>query len=91
MAHKEEKVDHTRIIEYGSEEHARMLGLIKGEDGGYELEDPTPYIQIDPSGRLEEHILQQKINELTKGIPEPQSEDPTKPGYAPPLWVPPSA
>ena len=76
-----------RLVPHGSEEHAALLGLVK-EGTAYELADPTPYIQLDPTGRLESIITRQRVAELTTGFPKLQSDDPRKPNYAPPLWLP---
>jgi len=76
-----------RIIEHGGAEHAALLGLVPVGDS-YELSDPTPYIQMDPTGRLESIITRQRIAELKGGFPKLQTSDPLKPHYAPPLWRP---
>jgi len=97
MAGKNKRLDY---VPHGSAQHATLLGLTKATEAevadavevtldGWKLTDPTPLIMTDPTGRLEKIILRQMVNELTAPTPEIQSDDPTKPGYAPPLWQPP--
>lgn len=76
-----------KIVPHGGPEHADLLGLVKTGDG-FELSDPTPYIVLDPTGRLENIITRQRVAELTSGFPKVQSDDPARPFYAPPLWRP---
>ena len=81
-------------VERGSDEHAAMLGLRKAteEDGefvidGWALDGMTNY----PPSVTKEWLLntlRQKINELTSEVPETQSVDPRKPGFAPIMWDP---
>ena len=82
-----EKKPPYRIIEHGGPEHAALLGLVAVGDS-YELADPTPYIQTDPTGRLESIVTRQRVAELQGGFPKLQSTDPLKPNYAPPIWRP---
>ncbi len=77
-------------IAHGSKEHAALLGLVadKAAPSGYRLADPTQWGPQATEKFLEE-VLRQKIAELTAGAPPvPQSEDPSKPNYAPPMWQP---
>jgi len=80
-------------IERGSDRHAAFLGLIPAEKDdepqheGWTLGDLTLY---GPMARPEflTRMLRQKVNELNTPMPEIQSDDPTKPFYAPPMWTP---
>jgi len=84
----------TDYVEHGSDQHAALLGLQKAKESdktqyeGWILADAAEYIRMDPTGRLEEYTLQQKVNELTTPLPEVQSESPQKPHYAPLRWDP---
>jgi hypothetical protein len=82
------KKGYYKVVPHGSDEHAALLGLTKGADGKYELQDPVPLVQLDPTGRLERVVLNQKIGALQTGFPKLQSRDPFAPNYAPPLWRP---
>lgn len=84
-------------VPFGSERHMALLGLRKAEKGdegvydvceGYCLADPTPFLAMDPTGRLAKITLHQKVSELTAPPVKVQSEDPTRPGYAPEMWRP---
>jgi hypothetical protein len=74
-----------------------LLGLTKATKGdedtfdvyeGYRLVDPAPTLSLDPTGRMTRLTLRQKVSELRSAPPKPQSDDPSRPNYAPPLWVP---
>lgn len=91
-------------IAHGSEEHALFLGLRLAEEGDpefikvrskkdktrvYVLVDMTMFGPTATEAYLRE-VCRQKVAELDAGSPaEPQTEDPRKPNYAQPLWVPP--
>ena len=80
-------------IERGSMRHAAFLGLIEADDDdepqyeGWTLADLTLW---GPTARPEflRRTLKQKVNELNTEMPEMQSDDPSKPFYAPPIWTP---
>lgn len=77
-------------VEHGSEKHAALLGLIPDpkSPSKYRLADGTAFGPQATQAYLDE-VLRQKISTLESGPPAyPQTEDPTKPSYAPPLWVP---
>ena len=80
-------------VKHGSDRHAALLGLKKAQDGdapalkGYALEDITQYGPA-ASEKYLEAVLRQKVNELTTPMPAVQSDDPSKPHYAPPMFVP---
>jgi hypothetical protein len=78
MANKQQ-VDDLNYIAHGSDEHAAMLGLVKGTGGKWQLEDITQY---GPNARKEflDAVLAQKVSEL--------ETLPTPPKNAPSLWVP---
>lgn len=82
-------LDRKNFIEFGSSAHAKMLGLIPGEEDGVEwqLADPT---QWGPAAtpRFLEEILKSKIRELTTEIIPIQSSDPNGPGYIQAMWLP---
>jgi len=73
-------------IEFGSPEHAALLGLRKAEEGdalekdGWTLVDPTAFGAQATEGYLRE-VLRQKVTELRAGTPR-------VPPNAPELWVP---
>jgi hypothetical protein len=78
------------FVEHGSDQHAALLGLVKEPSSptGYRLSDGTAFGPQATQGYLDE-VLRQKISTLKSGQPEyPQSQDPSKPGFAPSLWVP---
>jgi len=85
-------------VEFGSDKHAEMLRLKKAvkddklQREGWTLEDLTawgPEAMANDMAFLRE-ILRQKVSTLTSGPPpEPQSDDPLAPHYAPPMWEPP--
>ena len=78
-------------VEFGSDDHAALLGLRKVEEGAGELEyEGWTLIDIGVHGpnatdRYLMNILRGKVNQLSKP-PEMQSEDPRIPNYAPPMW-----
>jgi hypothetical protein len=80
-------------VKHGSDRHAALLGLVPAEKDdelqheGWALGDLTLY---GPMARPEflTQMLKQKVNELCSPTPEMQSEDPSKPFYAPPIWEP---
>jgi len=77
-------------VAHGSELHAQMLGLRKATaddklvKDGWTLADPTAF---GPSARdyFLEEVLAQRVKELTTPPAVPQSKDPRKPNYAPPM------
>ncbi len=77
-------------VVHGSEQHAAILGLIPDKTAplGYRLADPTAFGPQATQAYMDE-VLRQKVTTLKAGPPPmPQTKDPTKPNYAPPLWVP---
>jgi len=77
-------------VAHGSPQHAALIGLLvdKNHSTGYRLADMTAYGPQASPAYLEE-VLRQKVAVLQGGAPAlPQSKDPRKPNYAPPLWVP---
>jgi hypothetical protein len=89
----DEKVPQKKI-EFGSKEHAYLLGLKEASKddspqmSGWTLMDITAFGPQATENYIKE-VLRQKVSELTSGgPPTPQSADPRKPNYAPPLWVP---
>lgn len=77
-------------VPHGSAQHAAILGLIpdKENPSGYRLADPTAFGPQASPAYLDE-VLRQKVAELKAGKPPiPQTQDPMKPHYAQPLWVP---
>lgn len=81
-------------IKPGSAAHAGLLGLRKAKEkdtyvlNGWTLLDPTAFGPQATEAYIEE-VLRQKVSELEAGAPPAvQSEDRTKPGYAPPMWQP---
>jgi len=82
------------FVKHGSDQHAMILGLRKAtpsdklEHEGWTLVDITAF---GPAARPEflEAQLAQRVNELKNPPVKPQSRDPRKPNYAPPMWVPP--
>jgi len=66
-------------IEHGSDEHAALLGLVKDEKGGWQLEDVTQY-GPNATEKFLAQVLRQKISEL--------EHPPTVPDGSPPMWVP---
>ena len=75
-------------IQPGSDEHAALLGLVKGDKGEWVLADVTAYGPMATDKFLGE-VLRQKVAELNAPPPKFQSDDPRKPNYAPKLWNPP--
>ena len=78
------------FIKHGSAQHAALIGLVLDKDHplGYRLADMTMFGPQATKEFLEE-VLRQKVSELKSGPPAPpQSKDPSKPNYAPPLWEP---
>jgi hypothetical protein len=86
------KVDKTKIIKHGTDEHAALLGLRKAapEDklvlSGWTLLDMTAYGPQTTESYLTE-VLRQKVSELKAGPPKHQG-DPNKAGYLPPMFNP---
>jgi hypothetical protein len=70
----------TDFVPHGSDQHAALLGLRKGEDGEWVLDDPTIY---GPAARPEflEHVLRQKVAAL--------NTPPEIPDNAPDMDIPP--
>ena len=84
----------TDFVKHGSERHAAILGLRKATDAddlqleGFTLLDMTAFGPQVTEAYLKE-VLRQKVSELNSGAPpEPQSDDPRKPNYHPPIWNP---
>ena len=84
----------TDFIKHGSPEHAAILGLRKATEkddiklDGWTLIDMTAFGPQATEAYLKE-VLRQKVSELKSGAPgEPQSVDPRKPNYHPPMWNP---
>lgn len=83
----------TSPIKPGSDEHAALLGLEKAPEGydlqceGWKLMDETAH-GPNVTDRYLRNVLEQKVGELTAEIVFPQSDDPRKPNYAPPIWRP---
>ena len=81
-------------IAHGSPEHAALLGLRKADKDDELQVDGWTLVDITMFGPQvnETYIrstIRQKISELKAGAPPvPQSDDPRKPGYAPPMWSP---
>lgn len=81
-------------VAFGSEQHAATLGLEKaspedieqaekagfGVVEGYQLADPLPFMQQDPTGRMEQRVLRSRVTAL--------HSKPTVPENAPPMFVP---
>lgn len=96
MARKRAEEHLPDYVAFGSEQHRDLLGLREATDDdpevfvfeGYTLVDPTQYLIMDPRGDLVRHITRQRVNELRNAPPTPQSEDPRKPNYAPPMHRP---
>ncbi len=76
-------------IEFGSDRHARMLGLERDEtsEHGWKLLDPTMF---GPTARPEyiKQVLLGKISELNNPPREIQSDSPFEPHYKQRMWVP---
>jgi len=73
-------------IPHGSDRHAALLGLIKGESGSWELDDPLQYAArfgVAATPEFLSILLKQKVNELMR--------KPSVPDNAPALWIPPDA
>jgi len=83
----------TDYVVEGSPEHVAMLGLREATKDdmpqwkGYALTDLTAW-GPGASDKFLLEILKQKIAELTAPHVPIQSDDPRKPGYAPPMFVP---
>ena len=75
-------------IARGSVEHATFLGLVKDEEGNWDIGDKVPWLMLDPTGKIMQLILESKIRELEAPLPKLQSKDPRQPNYAPLLWEP---
>lgn len=83
------------FVEFGSERHAALLRLrkaTKDDDqelviGGYTLANIAEY-GPNATTRFLKTILMQRINELNSTPEIPQSEDRSKPNYAPPMFDP---
>lgn len=77
-------------VAHGSEQHAQMLGLRRATaddklvKDSWTLIDPTAF---GPTARIDflEEVLAQRVRELNTAPVAPQSKDPRKPNYAPPL------
>jgi hypothetical protein len=94
----------TDYIEHGSEAHANFLGIRKADEGDnpilvvkdkkgreWALVDMTMFGPSATETYLRE-VCRQKVAELEAGTPPAvQSDDPRKPNYAPPLWMPPES
>ena len=81
----EERPDY---IKHGSAEHAALLGLLPdldNEGSDYKLADITAFGPQVTQTYLSE-VLRQKIAELSMPMPEPQSDNPRAPHYAPTMW-----
>lgn len=81
-------------VKFGSPEHAALLGLRKAAETdslkleGWTLVDMTAFGPQATETFLME-TLRQKVSVYKSGGPKlPQSTDPLKPNYAPPLWKP---
>jgi len=80
-------------VEFGSEAHARMLGLreeiasdpFKCE--GWALEDPTQYGASAQPWYIEQKLAE-RVSELTTPMPVLQSEDRWADNYVPPMFDP---
>jgi hypothetical protein len=81
-------------IEFGSSQHAELLGLRKAAEDdrvqfdGFSLQDLTAF---GPAARPEfiAEVLRQKVTSLKSGGPPAvQSADQRAPNYAPPMWQP---
>lgn len=88
-------------IEHGSEQHAIHLGIRLADDNdpsslvvkdkkgrSWVLVDMTMFGPSATEAYLRE-VCRQKVAEVDAGMPVIQSDDPRKPNYAPPLWMPP--
>lgn len=91
---KDETLSGPRVVKHGSDDHASLLGLKKAEKDdayqvdGWTLVDVTAFGPQATEAYIKE-VLRQKVSELKAGPPPmPQSKDPYKPNYAPPIWVP---
>lgn len=76
-------------VERGSAKHATILGLEPDPTSPlkWRLADITQY-GPNVSDRFLDDVLRQKISDLTSKVPEPQSDDPFAPNYAPKMWTP---
>ena len=82
-------------VEWGSERHAALLGLIEVEPGDevdyithasqgttFRLEDEvTPFMSYADPAKIAKLVLRQKVSEFQAGAPQ-------VPTTAPPLWTP---
>jgi len=82
-------------VEWGSERHMALLGLVKAEPGDeadyithsangetYRLEDEvTPFMSFADPGKIAKLVLRQKVSEFQAGAPQ-------VPAGAPSLWTP---
>jgi hypothetical protein len=90
MAVKTKRPDY---VEPGSARHAALLGLREATDDdeiqydGWALQDVN-LLGIAATDRAIREVLRQKVTSLTSKTPVIQSDDPTAPGYAPPIWMP---
>ena len=82
-------------VEWGSERHMALLGLVKAEPGDeadyithaangetFRLEDEvTPFMSFADPGKIAKLVLRQKVSEFQAGAPK-------VPAGAPSLWTP---
>jgi len=79
-------------VEFGSDQHAGLLGLKKASEDDVPQLDGWALIDVTvhgPAARPEylREVLRQKVSTLQSGPPPtPQSEDPLADNYAPPMW-----
>lgn len=80
-------------VAYGSDRHAAQLGLKEAEEDdepvldGWALADATLWGPQATENFLKVK-LHQLVGELNASVVEMQDKDPSKPNYAPPMWVP---
>jgi len=80
-------------VAFGSETHARLLGLRKEVDGdpftheGWALENPTQYGASAEPWFIKQKLAE-RVSELTTPMPVLQSEDRWEDNYAPPMFDP---
>ena len=88
--------DQTDYVAWGSEAHLELLGIrpVRDDDDivheGYALMDVTQFGPL-ATERYIRAVLVSRVSMLKQQPPRIQSEDRTKPGYAPPMVIPPEA
>lgn len=94
MARKSTDKKRGDYIEHGSDKHAALIGIRKATEDdtikykGWCLVDNTAF-GPQASEKYIFEVLRQKVSVLEAGAPPmPQSEDPSEPNYAPPMFIP---